>query len=183
MAGKKSPRYGVEFKKTIVNLHQNGNCCHWMTIKEQFVYLSAHFRFFGNDYRFSILTIALTEPAFVAVSNLFLPHCHLYSKRDVFVDEFRFCLSEWAVQGNHEYRCHSQCIDIFLFEYNAITPIFTVALSMNWRAWFYTQKESSETTYFRGFYFGACDRIRTCDLLITNELHYQLCYTSVNIKF
>ena len=25
----------------------------------------------------------------------------------------------------------------------------------------------------------ACDRIRTSDLLITNELHYQLCYTSI----
>ena len=28
----------------------------------------------------------------------------------------------------------------------------------------------------------ACDGTRTCDLLITNELHYQLCYTSI-IKF
>ncbi len=26
---------------------------------------------------------------------------------------------------------------------------------------------------------GACDGTRTCDLLITNELHYQLCYTSI----
>ena len=26
----------------------------------------------------------------------------------------------------------------------------------------------------------ACDRIRTSDLLITNELHYQLCYTSIS---
>ena len=27
--------------------------------------------------------------------------------------------------------------------------------------------------------YGACDGTRTCDLLITNELHYQLCYTSI----
>ena len=27
---------------------------------------------------------------------------------------------------------------------------------------------------------GACDGTRTCDLLITNELHYQLCYTSIH---
>ncbi len=26
--------------------------------------------------------------------------------------------------------------------------------------------------------FGAGDGIRTCDLLITNQLHYRLCYTS-----
>ncbi len=28
------------------------------------------------------------------------------------------------------------------------------------------------------FLFGAGDGIRTCDLLITNQLHYRLCYTS-----
>ena len=27
--------------------------------------------------------------------------------------------------------------------------------------------------------FGACDVTRTRDLLITNELHYRLCYTSI----
>ena len=27
-------------------------------------------------------------------------------------------------------------------------------------------------------FFGAGDGIRTCDLLITNQLHYRLCYTS-----
>ena len=27
--------------------------------------------------------------------------------------------------------------------------------------------------------YGAGDGIRTCDLLITNELHYRLCYTSM----
>ena len=28
------------------------------------------------------------------------------------------------------------------------------------------------------YFFGAGDGIRTCDLLITNQLHYRLCYTS-----
>ncbi len=28
------------------------------------------------------------------------------------------------------------------------------------------------------YLFGAGDGIRTCDLLITNQLHYRLCYTS-----
>ena len=36
--------------------------------------------------------------------------------------------------------------------------------------------------YSKRFVIGACDGTRTCDLLITNELHYQLCYTSI-IKF
>lgn len=31
--------------------------------------------------------------------------------------------------------------------------------------------------------FGACDGTRTCDLLITNELHYQLCYTSITKRY
>ena len=31
--------------------------------------------------------------------------------------------------------------------------------------------------------FGACDGTRTCDLLITNELHYQLCYTSISKRY
>ena len=31
----------------------------------------------------------------------------------------------------------------------------------------------------RGCY-GACDGTRTCDLRITNALHYQLCYTSIS---
>ena len=30
--------------------------------------------------------------------------------------------------------------------------------------------------------FGACDGIRTCDLRITNALHYRLCYTSILIS-
>ena len=29
------------------------------------------------------------------------------------------------------------------------------------------------------FSFGAGDGTRTCDLLITNQLHYRLCYTSI----
>ena len=29
------------------------------------------------------------------------------------------------------------------------------------------------------FYFGASDLTRTGDLLITSEMHYRLCYTSV----
>ena len=38
--------------------------------------------------------------------------------------------------------------------------------------------------YSKRFVIGACDGTRTCDLLITNALHYQLCYTSIlNIDF
>ena len=38
--------------------------------------------------------------------------------------------------------------------------------------------------YSKRFVIGACDGTRTCDLLITNELHYQLCYTSIlNFEF
>jgi hypothetical protein len=32
---------------------------------------------------------------------------------------------------------------------------------------------------FRAFNIGACDRIRTYDLLITNQLLYQLSYTGI----
>ena len=30
-----------------------------------------------------------------------------------------------------------------------------------------------------GVAYGACSRTRTGDLLITSEMHYQLCYTSI----
>ena len=33
---------------------------------------------------------------------------------------------------------------------------------------------------FSVLYFGASNRNRTCNLLITNQLHCQLCYTSGN---
>ena len=32
---------------------------------------------------------------------------------------------------------------------------------------------------YKAVFRGACDGIRTCDLRITNALHYQLCYTSI----
>ena len=32
------------------------------------------------------------------------------------------------------------------------------------------------------FYFGASDLTRTGDLLITSEMHYRLCYTSIYRK-
>ncbi len=41
------------------------------------------------------------------------------------------------------------------------------------------KKIKSPTFKVEDFLFGACDGTRTCDLLITNELHYQLCYTSI----
>ena len=39
-------------------------------------------------------------------------------------------------------------------------------------------KESPQTSRLRGF-SGASDVTRTRDLLITNQLHYRLCYTSI----
>ena len=34
-----------------------------------------------------------------------------------------------------------------------------------------------------GFYRGASEKTRTFDLLITNQLHYRLCYTSIPLDF
>ena len=41
-------------------------------------------------------------------------------------------------------------------------------------------KESPQTSRLRGF-SGASDVTRTRDLLITNQLHYRLCYTSIKL--
>ena len=43
-------------------------------------------------------------------------------------------------------------------------------------------KQNRLEGYSKRFVIGASDPTRTGDLLITNELHYQLCYTSI-IKF
>ena len=41
---------------------------------------------------------------------------------------------------------------------------------------FFHKKNRNKRNLFRR---GACDGTRTCDLRITNALHYQLCYTSI----
>ena len=39
-----------------------------------------------------------------------------------------------------------------------------------------------ETVMVSGFYYGASDLTRTGDLLITSEMHYRLCYTSIVLR-
>ena len=42
------------------------------------------------------------------------------------------------------------------------------------------KKARCKVVYFTNALFGASNRNRTCNLLITNQLHCQLCYTSGN---
>ncbi len=44
-------------------------------------------------------------------------------------------------------------------------------------------KRNLGNNVFPRFFFGACDRIRTCDPFITNELLYRLSHTSIDIQF
>ena len=39
--------------------------------------------------------------------------------------------------------------------------------------------ENTRILYETGCFFGASDLTRTGDLLITSEMHYRLCYTSI----
>ena len=41
--------------------------------------------------------------------------------------------------------------------------------------------KSPGTVVVPGFYCGASDLTRTGDLLITSEMHYRLCYTSISL--
>ena len=41
--------------------------------------------------------------------------------------------------------------------------------------------EKSQKQAFLALLFGASDLTRTGDLLITSEMHYRLCYTSIHL--
>ncbi len=51
---------------------------------------------------------------------------------------------------------------------------------IHWLRWFLYQ---SVLLSPNRFVIGANDRNRTCDLLITNQLHYRLCYVGLNVVY
>ena len=67
---------------------------------------------------------------------------------------------------------------------NAVTVTFSFCMTLYLQlkvSGFIHKKILGNDVFPRIFFFGACDRTRTSDLLITNELHYQLCYTSIKM--